>query len=183
MASLARVLFFAFISLIFGGLAFLAVRNGAFREVTVDVGEAGPMYLVSVRHVGPYHKVMPSLERVETWAKEAGVDCPETYGEYLDDPNVVEMERLRSNVGCVLKQPVANSKLPEGFSTTTISRRRFLIAKFDGSPALGPYKVYNKVERERAARHLEADGAPMEVYRVLPDQGLETTYLFPVREP
>lgn len=176
---LLRAFIFGFGIFIIVGLAFLVVRNGVFSPVEFSVEDRGPIELIYKEHTGPYHKVIEDLNFVEKAVKDAGLPCPETFGEYLDDPNAVEMERLKSNVGCVTT--ATGAQAPAGLKQKTLSPRKYLVAKFTGSPALGPYKVYGKAGSQMTERRLQSDGAVIEIYKVLDGEGLETTYLFPVR--
>lgn len=176
-----RYVFFTVVLTLIFGIAFLLSRNGFFLPVEIALEDRPALVLVAKKHVGAYHKILSTLQEVEGWAKNSGVDCSETFGEFLDNPQVVEEDRLNSNVGCVVKEPPA--QVPAGFEVLQRPARPYLVGRFRGSPALGPYKVYNKIESEKQKRRLESDGAPLEIYRLLPDQGLETTYLFPVKSP
>lgn len=179
MQAFMRTLVFGVLALIVVGFSFLLIRNGAFLKVEMSTEERGPLILLSKQHVGPYHKILPTLNEVEEAAKAAGLECAETFGEFLDNPSATEMERLKSNVGCVLK--TAPAAAPEGLTLQTLPVRKYVIAVFRGSPALGPYKVYGRSQDEIHRQGLTQDGPPLEIYRPLPDNGLETNYLFPVR--
>lgn len=161
-----------------GGMIFLLVRNGVFKPVAFAVEDQPAFTVLYKEHMGAYHKIMDDLTAVENYAKEKGIVCAETFGEYIDDPGVVEQERLRSNVGCVVADGTAEQ---DGFKTKTFPARKALVATFEGSPALGPYKVYGKAGDEMQTRRLSPDGAIVEVYKVLENGGLRTRYLFPVK--
>lgn len=93
----------------------------------------------------PFHKILDSLEKVEAWAKDAKVDCSKSFGHFLDDPEVVEHERLRSHVGCIVDQN--KTDLPENFKMKTLPAGKYVVADFMGSPAIGPMKVYKKARQ------------------------------------
>lgn len=179
MNAFSRILFFGIFLVIASGVGFLLVRNGAFLPVELTIEERGPFVVLGKTHVGPYHKIISDLEDVENWAKSAKVNCAETFAEFFDDPNIVEQERMKSEVGCLIER--APDKIPAEFKTRIIARRKYIVAKYHGSPALGPYKVYNKIDDEKKANHLESNGSPLEIYKVLSPSELETTYLFPVK--
>jgi hypothetical protein len=174
-----RYVFLSLFLLIVGGGSFLAIRNGVFKSAEIRIEDQGPFFLLSKEHMGPYHKILPTLEEVEKWAKDNNVACPRTFGEFIDDPNVVETERLRSLVGCELTEKPAT--IPVGFQFRELPRRKYIVAIFHGSPALGPYKIYGKAQSVRNENGLQPDGSVTEFYKVLPEQGLETQYLFPVK--
>lgn len=162
-----------------GGSVFLAVRNGVFRPVKMTIEEQGPFNLLQKVHVGAYDKVVADLDEVEHWAKAANVACPQTFGEYLEDPNVVESARLHANVGCVVEGNIPARK-PSDYSVRVVPRRRYVVGTFDGSPALGPYKVYGKAQDIMREQRLVPDGPVIELYLVR-GTNVTTTYLFPVK--
>lgn len=179
MQSLMRALIFGFIGLLVAGTGYLLVRNGAFLHVEMRFEDRGPVFLLQKARTGPYHKIAPELDEIQAAVIAAGLPCPRTFGEYLDNPSVVEAGRLRSNIGCVL--PEAPAAAPEGLTLRTLPARKYLTAVFHGSPALGPYKVYGRSQNEIQKSGMTSDGPPIEIYTVQPDDGLETVYLFPVR--
>ncbi|MBX2987301.1 MAG: GyrI-like domain-containing protein [Bdellovibrionaceae bacterium] len=182
-----RLVVLGLILFVLGGAVFLSVRNGVFMPVRVNIEERGPFLLVYKTHVGPYHKIMPTLETVEKWARETGFHCERTFGEFIDDPNLVEVERLHSNVGCLqdlsgpdVQNLLANRNLPEDFKVKEIPAQRFVVATFEGSPALGPYKVYGKAHDVMIRQRLEPNGPVIEIYQTV-DNIFRTLYLFPVK--
>ena len=178
-----KSLFLAFVVFMIGGFFYITIRNGFFKHATIEIGNRPSMHLLYKEFVGPYDKVLPTLQEVEKWAHENKISCALTFGEYLEDPNVVEMERLHSNVGCLLDSNwTSDLKLPEGFQVKEIPARKYVLGDFAGSPALGPYKVYGKAQDFIQEKNLEPIGPVIEVYEVSADQTLRTLYLFPVKE-
>ena len=155
-------------------------RVGAYKDAVIEEGMRGPFKTVSKPHLGAYHQIMPVLVEVETWAKKSGEPCKITYGEFIDNPEVTEEDRLRSNAGCVVEKTY-ESGLPEGFVYREIPERRYIVATFDGAPSIGPMKVYPKAYEEIEKRKLTLDGAVIEMYEILSDTQVKTTYLFPVK--
>jgi len=179
-------------------LAFV-VRLGGFKDVKLADEELGPLRTVAKVHVGAYHKAVPVIVEVETWAHNNGENCRLSVGEFLDDVETVPEDRLRSNGGCVVEKnweasgPPPDSgpspgpstrlpALPEGFSYREIPRRRYVTAEFEGAPSIGPLKVYPKARRRIEEQGLVPDGPVIELYEVLPGEKVRTKYLFPVRE-
>ncbi|MBX3040482.1 MAG: GyrI-like domain-containing protein [Bdellovibrionaceae bacterium] len=175
-----RALFLTVMTFLILGTGYLLFRNGVFLPVTFNVKSEGPVILMGVGHVGPYHTVLSSLQKVEAFAKDNQLSCSTTFGEYLDDPNIVEVERLKSFVGCVLTEK-PSMPLPEDFRISERPSRSYLIATFHGSPALGPYKVYGKAHETMEKQGLTADGSVIELYRMEADGSMTTLYYFPVK--
>lgn len=164
----------------------LAYRLGAFKDVQVERRFDGPYFVVSKDHMGAYHKVAAVITEIETWAKANGEPCSLSFGEYYDNPETVDEDRLRSRGGCItsndnVKTIAGNGLLPSGYSTSTIDHRDALVATFDGSPAIGPWKVYSKVMANMKTLDLELNGPVLEIYEILSPTSGRTRYIFPVR--
>jgi AraC family transcriptional regulator len=176
MKSILGITFLAVLALI----AVLLIRLGAFKDVLVTRGEAGPFLVVSKHHNGAYHKIVSVIEEVEAWAKKNGEPCRLSFGEYLDNVDLVEEDRLQSNAGCVVKKTWKNG-LPEGFIFREWPKRQYVLAEFSGAPSIGPQKVYPKAKEFMVLNHLSADGPVVEMYEILPEQKILTKYYFPVK--
>ncbi len=152
---------------------------GAFRPVIITQKKAGPFHVVYKSHVGPYHKIVPMIEEVEKWIKEQGQECRLSFGEYLDDPKQTEEVRLRSNGGCFVDQPL--DALPESFEQKTIPEKNYVMAVFEGSPGIGPLKVYPRVFKFIEEQKLQREEVVMEVYEIHSAEAMTTTYYFPLK--
>lgn len=164
-------------SLILLFMAYLAYHLGVFKPVTMDMGEFGPFHLVYKKHLGAYHKIVPTIETVEQWIKTQGELCTQSFGEFLDDPKHMEQERLRSNAGCLVSKPLT-VPLPPEFEQKTVPMQFFIRGHFDGSPAIGPYKVYLKAQGLMKEKALVPNGPVIEIYEIRPEQKMKTSYYF-----
>tara|TARA_B110001454_G_scaffold219202_1_gene252072 strand:+ start:171717 stop:172250 length:534 start_codon:yes stop_codon:yes gene_type:complete len=160
----------------FGILGWASIKLGFFKDVNIEEKDVPEMHLVYLEHVGPYHKILDALEKVEAWAKQNHVDCSKSFGHFLDDPEVVEHERLRSDVGCVVDQ--VKPDLPENFKTKTLPAGKYVVAEFLGSPAIGPMKVYKKARQHFIEKGLTPPEDVIEVYHRIDEQTMTTSYLF-----
>lgn len=169
----------------------LAIYLGAFKSVELKQTELGPLHLLYVEKMGPYHQVSNTITKVEEWAKAKNFACKVTYGEYLDNPNKMEAERLKAHVGCliseadkdlVFKTAQTEPKLASGEELHTESRAltTYVQATFAGSPGIGPLKVYPRAEKFIASNKLQLSGPVIETYEVLSAKDMKTTYFFPV---
>jgi effector-binding domain-containing protein len=158
--------------------AWLFYYLGAFKSVDITEVQKEPMKMIYKDHTGPYHKIVTVIEEVETWAKAHNIDCSESFGEYIDDANTVEEARLRSRGGCLVKD--LPPKLPEGFQSREIPARKYVMATFEGSPGIGPMKVYPKAESYMREHQLTLDGSVIEIYVIHSEKAMTTTYLFPL---
>lgn len=167
------------------GLFYVANYTGYFRSVTIlESTSGGPFRLLYKDHLGPYHKIVPVIEEVETWAKSKGIDCSLSFGLYLDDPKDVEQVRLKSRGGCILAKGQPDpTELPEDFKLQTYPEEAtdFVIAEFTGSPGIGPFKVYPAVLEHIQQKRLALQGwNVLEVYEIQGPTSMKTTYYFPL---
>ncbi len=156
---------------------YLYFHLGLNKPVEITVTEAGPFVLIYKEHMGAYHEIGPVIREVENWAIKNNVPCPRTFGEYLDDPSTVDQDRLRSLGGCqTLTVP---GELPEGFKTKEIPRKNYVMARFSGSPAIGPYAVYPKVKDFFHEKRMKMPASVIEFYLVS-GRNVETEFLFEI---
>lgn len=174
-----RHVLLGFFLIVVGIFGFTFIRSGAWKSVQVQEGPQGPFVMIYKDFTGPYHKIIGTIREVETWAKSQGLDCKKSFGEYLDDPQVVEHERLKSRGGCLVEKAPAN--LPAEFKTQETPQQLYVYADFDGSPALGPLKVYGKIQDYMINRKFQMNGPVLEIYEVLNEKEIKTHFLFPVK--
>jgi AraC family transcriptional regulator len=156
---------------------YLFVYLGVSKPVTVAVEKRGPFYLLFKDHLGPYHQIAPVIAEVEKWAGDHNMRCPQTFGEYLDNPQAVDEDRLRSHGGCVLAGPLPTT--PPEFQYQTRPERTYAVARFAGSPAIGPYKVYPKLRQFMEDKRLKSTSPVIEMYTVNGSE-VTTEYLFAI---
>lgn len=158
----------------------LAHRLGAFKTAKIEIHNETQFHILFKEHIGPYHKIVPVIKDVETWAKEHKISCTKTFGEFLDDPEDSDSERMRSYGGCVL---TANTKiitkLPKGFSSKKIQLNNHIFAEFTGSPGIGPWKVYSPVFELIEKRRFKRQLPTYEVYEITGPDSMTTRYYFP----
>ena len=161
---------------------FLANYLGAFRPVEVLEGDRGPLRMVYLDYMGPYHKTVSAIEKVEKWFAEQKLPCQQSYGEYLDKPDSKEENRLRSRGGCLIPETLKLPPLPPEFKEEIRPLKHYVIAEFFGSPGIGPFKVYPKVNDYIAAKRKKPLGSAIEIYEILnasQNDSMKTTYLIP----
>lgn len=161
-----------------GLVIYMTITLGVFKTVVVSEGPYQELHLIYKDHLGPYHTIAEVIKDVETWVQSEGFECKITFGQFIDDPSVVEHERLKSRGGCVIaKFP---DKFPVEMKTLLIPSRNYIRAHFAGSPWLGPYKVYSKVAHFADEKKIRINEPVIELYKLIDPQHLETTYLFPI---
>lgn len=168
-------------AVVIGFIGFLAVHLGAFKSVTIAQENKGPYIMLYKDFTGPYHKTVSVITEVEQWAFTNKVDCRLSFGEYKDDPEKVEEARLKSRGGCLTEKVPAN--LPADFKTEELPEKSYVTAVFEGSPGIGPMKVYPKVNEYMTQKGLKQNGPVIEVYEIhsrTENNSMTTTYLFPI---
>lgn len=151
---------------------------GFFLPVEIMVGERGPFHLVYKNHTGAYHQIGSVVQEVEAWAKQNSIRCELTFGEYIDDPAAQDQDRLRSRGGCALTlKPQAD--MPEGLNYEERPSRRYVIGVFEGSPSIGPFKVYPKIQDFIQEQRLKSTGPVIETYLIRGEK-VTTEFLFPL---
>lgn len=157
-------------------ILYLANYLGAFKSVLIKEITAGPFHLVYKTHVGPYHKVNEALQEVESWARNNGLSCRLSFGEYLDNPETTEENRLRANVGCIVDSPLA--QIPENFLQSTRPQSNYVVAQFDGASSIGPMKVYPRVKEYFAMKNYQFPESVLEIYEIHSNTSMTTKYYF-----
>lgn len=155
----------------------LVTYLGVFRPVEIETGVRPATGLLYKDHLGPYHKINSVISDIETWAKANGIECKLTFGEYFDDPSAVEEVRLRSRGGCLVSTKPA--QFPDDFKYEDSPEAKAVVAKFSGSAAIGPYRVYGKVTDYMSEGRMISNGPTREVYEIISDKAMNTTYYFP----
>ena len=155
----------------------LYYKLGAYKDVKIAKGSVPMMNLLYQDHFGSYHKIGGAIQRVENWALENNFSCERSFGIYLDDPSKIDEDRLRSQGGCITDAIVPSNDLPLDFKQRQLNKGEFIVAQFTGSPAIGPFVVYPKVEKWAIDNRMKIKPPTIEIYK-LNKSTIETTYLF-----
>ena len=173
------------VGVVLGLVTYFSWYLGAFKPVNLVEKQVGPLQLIYKTHVGPYHKIVATLDEVEHWTKSNDIPCKRTFGEFLDNPEVVEEGRLRAHVGCVvdatpelLKTQLEKTPLPEGYEFKDVPARSYVTCDFEGSPGIGPMRVYPKAHDYFQAKHQAFPTSTLEIYEIHDAKSMTTTYLF-----
>lgn len=162
---------------LFAGLsliAYLAVHLGFFEPVRITEEIRGPYHLLFEDHRGSYFKIAELIDRVERDVKSKNLDCGKTFGEYFDNPSEVDEDRLRSRAGCLNENPYPATP---PYQSAELPAQKFVVAHFNGSPAIGPWKVYPKAKAYIEQHHLNRRGESLEIYS-RSGESISTEYLF-----
>ena len=170
-----KTFFLSVVIFVVGLGLYLFFYLGAYKGVEIEVANRGPLHLLYKAHAGAYHQIGDTIREVETLALAQNWDCRQTFGEYLDNPDNVDQDRLRSRGGCILTAKPAS--LPAGYQYEERPTAKYVVGHFSGSPSIGPFKVYPKVKTYLAEHRLMTTETTIEIYTV-DGPRVATEYLF-----
>jgi hypothetical protein len=140
---------------------------GVFDEVVMSVGEQGPFCLVYREHTGPYREVTAVLLDVRRYLKDKrSVTSSKGFARFLDNPQKVSPQHLRSIAGCITDSLLPDVQLPyktDIFPGTRAVTGAFPVRTFL-SQLIGPLKFYPRLFRFLSQEKLQGDGSVMEIY-------------------
>ena len=177
--SMNKIFLFLFLAGI-GFIVYLYFYLGFTKDVQIEVAARGPLLLLSSPHTGAYHQIGPAITKVEAWAKDNNVHCPKSFAEFLDDPDAMDQDRLRSRGGCLLTSAPTNNT-PADFHFEEREKKKYVVARFLGAPSIGPFKVYPRVREFIQERRLKRSGPVIETYTV-DGPNVTTEFLFPIAD-
>ena len=157
-------------------VAYLFFYLGLYKSADVRRESRGPLQLLFISHIGAYHEIGPTIREVELWAQAHHVDCAKTFGEYLDDPQAMDQDRLRSRGGCVVNAK-PSAPLDPGLEYVEYPAGDYVVGRFSVSPAVGPWKVYPKIKQFMFDQRFRTSAGAIEIYSVHGD-AVDTEYLF-----
>lgn len=163
---------------VLGFVVHLYSHLGLSEPVEIATGEAGPFVMLYKEHRGPYYLIAPIIAEVEKWALQQNLGCSRTFGHYLDDPESSDEDRLRSEGGCLLATPPAQP-LPEGYQVKEIPLKKYVMARYKGSPGFSPFTVYPKVKTFVYDNRIKIGVGAIEIYEIHGSR-VTTQYLFEI---
>lgn len=170
---------FSFLTLIFWVGLYLYLHLGFSEPVEVSTATFPQVTLVFKEHLGAYHKINSTIEEVEKILSQKGLQCSTTFGEYHDNPNEVAEDRLKSIGGCLFfksGEQIKQVLLDQDLKLETRPQRRVVMARFKGSPSIGPMKVYPKIDEQIQTQRLVKAGPMLEIYEIQGDR-VTTTFV------
>jgi len=182
---MAKKVFGSFLVMLFSILIFLYFRTGAYKSVKTVKAPAPMLELYYMENVGPYHKIVDSLNYVEDEFNKLGIECPRTFAHFMSDPEIIEHEKLISHVGCAFSPKEAPQiftlpkKVEQKFYLDTKNAPDILCYKgsFEGSPSLSALKVYPRLKEMAQEDRVKITSDYIELYTVDGDRVLTETYL------
>ena len=178
-----KIFLVSFLTVTLGLFGYLYFYLGFSQDVKNEGLVEETFYILGTQHVGAYHKINAVITEVENWAQKNRVPCPLTFGNYLDNPQIADENRLRSEGGCLSMNPIFSHLKEDSakFFTRQIPLQKYLKFSFSGSPAISPFKVYPAAEKWFASTNYKRGQSVLEVYEVS-GKAMTTHYYFPVAD-
>lgn len=160
-----------------GVILFYVIWNvGMLKPVVIEEVSSPQGVAIFRKYTGPYHEVRHIFENIESELEKQNLNCDTSFGRYYDDPDQVEPDRLRADIGCVL--PQAPAQPIAGLETENWPGYKSLRGTFEGAPWLTAFKVYSALRRESFQRNIHVEFTPvLEVYQQTPS-GFKTEVYF-----
>jgi len=151
-------------------VSFFLYYIGFFGELTFSEKEMGPYKLVYLDHKGDYSKSGDIQMMVyKTLIESYKVKTSRGFGIYFDNPKKVEVEYLRSQVGCILEEKDFNQigAIQKKFKVKDFPKTKSVVTQFPYKNKLsilaGMFKVYPRLEEEIKEKGY-SPGPVMEIY-------------------
>jgi hypothetical protein len=158
-----------------GGVLFLLLAAffiaccyvGVFDEVVMTSGERGPFFLVYREHIGPYREVKFVKAEVARYLAGRHETVPARgFARFLDNPQKVQPENLRSTVGYITDSLLSGVTTP--YKTDIFPQTRCVSGIFPIrsrlSQFIGALKFYPRLFRYCRREKLKMAGPVLEIY-------------------
>ena len=143
---------------------------GGFKKISPTVQECGGETLVYEKITGDYKQSGVVSDRVyHKLVNEHGIETYKGFGIYYDNPQTVEQDKLRADIGCILESGFDKLEaLKVDFEVTEYPVREYLVAEFPykGTPSmlLGIMKVYPALNTYSEENGYTLDSPVMEIW-------------------
>lgn len=158
------------------------VYHEYFSKIEIDEEEIGPYVFATKRFIGSYSKVSETMNEVDKYLRELGINGTTGVGMYYDNPAKTKQDELRSDVGNVIEETDEDtlSKIREKFEIKEFEEQRVIMTKFPiKSPLsyiIGPMKAYPAIDKFMKENGYESSdgGYGIELYNI---PGKTITYI------
>lgn len=168
-----RILIIVFISII---VLFLSVYAyfGGFKTIEFEEKNAGGEMFVYENVTGSYRQSPVVMDSIYyALLNDFGIEATKGASIYYDNPQLVEEENLRSEIGCLLDTPVDSiliAKLSDRFKVKALPEGRYVIGEFPNKGSLsvivGILNVYPALDKFINERRYKVNGPITEIYDV-----------------
>jgi len=158
-----------FIAIVVIAYAFI----GGFAKIDIQEKQTGGEVLVYQEMTGDYSKSALVMDQVyNTLLNDFKIETTKGFGEYYDNPAVVEKEKLRSDIGCILepKDTGRVAKLEGKFKIKSCPEGNYIVTEFPFKSKLsvfvGIMRVYPAINKYIKEKGYSEEGSIMEIYDV-----------------
>lgn len=115
-----------------GGLVheFIRVRHKEM-NMNVEVKNIEPIHAVGLRHIGPYHEIGATFEKLFGIIMSQQLPIGPTLGVYHDDPGSTPPSELRSDAALVVPQGFEGNAT--GLNPVNIAGGKYAVARYEGA--------------------------------------------------
>ena len=145
---------------------------GGFEKVIPKIENCGGETLVFEKVMGDYKQSAVVSDRVyQKLLDDFGIETTKGFGIFYDNPQTVEKDKLRSEVGCILESDLNKiEELKSDFEVSVYPLGEYLVGEFPfkGMPSviLGIIKAYPALNAYAAENGYALDSPVMEIWDV-----------------
>lgn len=147
---------------------------GGFKSIAFEVKEAGGEVFVYETVSGDYSQSPVYMDSVYyALLNEFNIETTKGAGLYYDNPQQIEKDKLRSEVGCLLNTPIDSVQMADisrKFKIKTLPKTNYIIGEFPHkgmiSVIVGIIKVYPALTKYTEENGYKDSGPIIEIYDV-----------------
>ena len=146
---------------------------GGFKRLNIQIEEQGGETVVYDEIRGDYRQSGAVMDKIYYSLKEKDkIETFKGFGFYYDNPKKVEINKLRSEAGCIIESPDLDKllNLSGNFKSKVLPKKKYIITEFPYkgkiSVMFSIMKVYPSMSKFAEERDLDSDGAVTEIYDI-----------------
>lgn len=146
---------------------------GGFKQITVSTAVQGGETFFYKAVNGDYKQAGTVMDEVYALLKEKyDINTFKGCGLYYDNPEKVEVSKLRSEMGCIIENPDREkiTEAPEGYAIKTLETKMYVVTEFPFKGMLSVFvslmKVYPALNKYASDNNIKGNGYIMEMYDI-----------------
>lgn len=147
---------------------------GGFSNINIKTGTLGGETLVYETVAGDYAQTGFISDKIyDALLNEDKIETTRGFGIFYDNPQYVETNKLRSEVGCILDTPIDSlqlKRLSTKYSIKILPKTECIYVEFPFkgkmSVMVGIFKIYPAIEKYMIENGLQENGPIMEIYDI-----------------
>jgi len=162
-----KILFVSFLLLIL----IISMYCGAFVKIEIKEEKVGGETIVYEEMVGDYKNSGKVMDKIYYDLLESySIETYKGVGIYYDNPQVVEKDKLRSEIGVVIEEKDLNNleEVRKEYRVKQIEEKNYVVSKFPYKGQLsimfGIMRVYPRINKYLDKHNISQDGFVMEIY-------------------